>query len=75
MKNTDVNYVTNKIEPKNEENTKQVMEKQNNIQKEKALLNNYQLKDNFENQSLTQKNSRLKNRVNFFNNNLNFSGV
>ena len=69
MKKTDVNYVTNKIEPKKEENNKQVMEKQNNIQKEKDLLNNYQLKDNFENQSLTQKNIRLKKRVNFFNNN------
>ena len=36
---------------------------------EKNQINNYKLKDNFEIQSITQTNSRVKKNVNFINNN------
>ena len=54
---------------KKKENNNQIMEKQNNLPKEKNQINNYKLKDNFEIQSITQTNSRVKKNVNFINNN------
>ena len=66
---TENNEIKNDNDFKKEENNKQIMEKQINLPKEKTQLNNYKLKDNFEIQSLTQKNSRLKKSINFYNSN------
>ena len=58
------NNRNNKI---NEENKKQILERINIFPKEKSLLN-YKLKDNLENNSLTEKNNRYKNKINNYNN-------
>lgn len=63
------NEIKNNNDLKKKENNNQIMEKQNNLPKEKNQINNYKLKDNFEIQSITQTNSRVKKNVNFINNN------
>ena len=63
------NEIKNNNDLKKKENNNKIMEKQNNLPKEKNQINNYKLKDNFEIQSITQTNSRVKKNVNFINNN------
>ena len=63
------NEIKNNNDLKKAKNNNQIMENQNNLPKEKNQINNYKLKDNFEIQSLTQTNSRVKKNVNFINNN------
>ena len=64
----EINDLKTNNEIKKEENNTRTMEKLDNFPKEKSLLN-YKLKDNLENETMTEKYNKNKNKINVFNNN------